>query len=211
MFIYEKDPERIYQKSFEIIQKEIDIESYPKGIREVVIRIIHSCGMTDIIKDIHYSSNFLTSGLDALTTGKTIYCDSFMTANGIIRKNLPSYNEVKVTLKDIGAVQKNPAKTTRSAAAIDQWFPACNGSLAVIGNAPTALFRLLELAHTHKQKPALVIGVPVGFVGAQESKAELINSDLGIEYITITGRRGGSAIAASIINAMALLLKNQFS
>ena len=211
MFIYEKNPDRIYQKSFEIIRNEIAIESYPKGIREVVIRIIHSCGMTDITRDIQYSANFLTSGLDALAAGKPIFCDSFMTSNGIIRKSLPRNNEVKVTLNEKCTQQKTRVKTTRSAAAIDQWFPSCVGSLAVVGNAPTALFRLLELIHSHKKKPALVIGVPVGFVGAKESKSELLNSNLGIEYITITGRRGGSAIAASIVNAMALILKQQNS
>ena len=209
MFSYEKDPEQIYRKSFEIIRNEIDIETYPKGIREVVVRIIHSCGMIDITKDIHYSSNFLNSGLDALAAGKPIFCDSFMTSNGIIRKNLPTNNEIIVTLNKVQSEQKTSPKTTRSAASIDQWFPLCDGSLAVIGNAPTALFRLLELVHSRKVKPALVIGVPVGFVGAQESKSELINSELGIEYITISGRRGGSAMAASIINAMALILKQQ--
>ncbi len=211
MYIYEKNPDRIYQKSFEIIRNEIDIESYPKDIREVVIRIIHSCGMTDITKDIHYSSDFVNSGLGALAAGKPIFCDSFMTSNGIIRKNLPRNNEVIVTLNEGGVKQKSSTKTTRSAAAIDHWFPSCEGSLAVIGNAPTALFRLLELVHTHKKKPALIIGVPVGFVGAQESKSELIKSALGVAYITIAGRRGGSAIAASIVNAMALILKQQNS
>lgn len=211
MFTYEKNPERIYQKSFEIIKDEIDIETYPEGIREVVIRIIHSCGMTDITEDIHYSGNFLKAGLESLQAGKPIFCDSFMTSHGIIRKNLPRDNEVKVTLNEVLPIEASNLNMTRSAAAIDQWFPSCKGAFAVIGNAPTALFRLLELVQSHKIKPALVIGVPVGFVGAMESKAELINSELGIEYITIAGRRGGSAIAASIVNAMSLMLKNSNS
>lgn len=211
MFKYEKDPGRIYNKSFEIIRKEIDIETYPEGIRDVVVRIVHSCGMVDITKDIHYSPNFLNSGLAALRSGKPIYCDSFMTANGIIRQHLPRDNEIKVTLNENNLESNSLDKTTRSAAAIDQWFPSCEEALTVIGNAPTALYRLLELIHSHKIKPALIIGAPVGFVGASESKSELVNSDLGVEYITISGRRGGSAMSASIVNALALIANRQNS
>ncbi len=211
MFTYEKNPERIYQKSFEIIKNEIDMEIYPEGIREVVIRIIHSCGMTDITKDIHHSGNFLAAGLESLQAGNPVFCDSFMTSHGIIQKFLPKNNEIKITLSDVLPWEVSNQTMTRSAAAIDRWFPSCQGALAVVGNAPTALFRLLELIQTHKIKPALIIGVPVGFVGAEESKAELIKSELGIEFITIAGRRGGSAIAASIVNAMSVLLKNSNS
>ncbi|MCY4444964.1 MAG: precorrin-8X methylmutase [Rhodobacteraceae bacterium] len=201
--IYEKNPQKIYEKSFCIIQNEVDLSRFPPGLRDIAIRIIHACGMTNIIEELRYSDSILKAGLSALNSKPTIFCDTYMTANGIIQSFLPPCAQVVVSVDspEVYAHAKS-SDTTRSAASVDYWYPKIEGSIVVIGNAPTALFRLLELIRKHNKRPSLVIATPVGFVGASESKLELANNVLGLDFITVLGRRGGSAIAAAIVNAL---------
>ena len=207
---YERDPQEIYRQSFAICRKEGRLENYPEKEAEVFTRIIHACGMPEIIEDLIYSDNFIAAGINALRTGKPVYCDSNMVATGIIRRNLPASNNV-LTMIDMPevAVKSRNSCTTRSAAAVDLWCPGINGAIAVIGNAPTALFRLLELIDLKIAAPALIIGFPVGFVGATESKAELAKDCWFCEYILLQGRRGGSAMAAAVLNSLAHIANQQ--
>ncbi len=207
---YEKDPQKIYEQSFSIIRNEVDLSCFPAGMQDIIIRIVHACGMTDITRDIRYSDTLLETGLAAYSSGAGIYCDTRMTSNGIIQSLLPANTEVVVSV-DTPEVQRlaESNETTRSAASVDHWHPHYDGGIVVIGNAPTALFRLLELVAKRRERPSLVIATPVGFVGAAESKQELTNNDLGLDYITVLGRRGGSAIAASIVNALSVVYRQR--
>lgn len=204
-FDYIKDPAEIYRKSFSIIADEVDFSSLPASMHAVARRLIHTSGMTDVLDDLVFSEGAAEVGAVALTTGANILCDVTMVAAGVTKRLLPSTNQVICALDgtqtNIIAAKSN---TTRSAAAMDVLAEQFEGSILAIGNAPTALFRVLELVESGAAKPALVLGFPVGFVGAAESKLALASNDLGIPYIALNGRRGGSAYAAAAVNALAL-------
>jgi precorrin-8X/cobalt-precorrin-8 methylmutase len=201
---YKKNAREIYRESFEIIRAESDLSAFPPGFARVVVRMIHACGMTDLPQYISASPTATEVGSQALLAGKPIFCDANMVANGITRSRLPMDNEVICTLSDPRTVElARRFETTRSAAALELWRDRLGGSIVVIGNAPTALFHLLEMLEAGAETPALIIGVPVGFVGAAESKVALETNDLNLPYLTIRGRRGGSAIAAAAVNALA--------
>lgn len=204
MIDYIRNGDEIYRKSFAIIRAEVNLEKLPTDLAHIAVRLIHSCGMTDIVQDLEASSNAVNIGRTALASGAPILCDSQMVANGITRHRLPVNNETICTLNypevpDIASQINN----TRSAAALELWQPYLEGAVVAIGNAPTALFHLLELLDQGAPKPALILGFPVGFVGAAESKAELTVKDRGVPFMTLHGRRGGSAIAAAAVNALA--------
>ena len=202
--IYKKDADAIYRESFSIIRAEADLSAFPQNLARVVVRMIHACGMTDLPQYVAASSGAAEIGMQALRAGATILCDTNMVANGITRSRLPSSNEVFCTLGDPRIAElAEKLETTRSAAALELWRDKLEGAVVVIGNAPTALFRLLEMMDEPSPRPSLIIGVPVGFVGAAESKAALMANPLNLAYITIQGRRGGSAIAAAAVNALA--------
>ena len=202
--IYKKDADAIYRESFSIIRAEADLSAFPQNLARVVVRMIHACGMTDLPQYVAASPGAAEIGMQALRGGATILCDTNMVANGITRSRLPSSNEVFCTLGDPRIAElAEKLETTRSAAALELWRDKLEGSVVVIGNAPTALFHLLEMLDKQSPHPSLIIGVPVGFVGAAESKAALMANPLNLAYITIQGRRGGSAIAAAAVNALA--------
>ena len=196
---YLRDPAAIYRRSFEIIRAETDFSQLPPDAEPIATRIIHACGMPDIAPDLRISSDFVTAAQGSLAAGKTVLVDVEMVRHGIIDKQL----NVICTLNDPRAREVGLATgNTRSAAAVEFWRDHLAGSIAVIGNAPTALFALLELIDAGAPKPAAIVGFPVGFVGAAESKDELHANPRGIPYATLLGRRGGSAMAASVINAL---------
>lgn len=200
---YLRDGAEIYRRSFATIRAEADLERFEPVLARAVVRMIHACGMTDLTRDIDASSGFAAATVAALETGAPILCDTAMVASGVTRSRLPADNDVVCTLSD-PSVPRLAAElgTTRTAAALELWRPRLAGSLVVVGNAPTALFRLLEVIDDGAPLPAAVIGVPVGFVGAAESKDELAERD-DLEYLVVRGRRGGSAIAAGAVNALA--------
>lgn len=201
---YEKDPIAIYQRSFATIRAEADLRGAPPLLATVIVRMIHACGMTDLPADVAASSDAAERGRDALLAGAPVLCDSAMLAAGITRARLPRTNEVVCSLRDPGVAEiARRLGTTRSAAALELWRERLDGALVAIGNAPTALFHLLEMIEAGAPRPALVVGIPVGFVGAAESKTALATNRLGIPYLTVHGRRGGSALAAAAINALA--------
>ncbi|MET9144357.1 precorrin-8X methylmutase [Streptomyces sp. NPDC004042] len=202
--VYEKDGAAIYRQSFATIRAEADLTGLPADVAQVAVRMIHACGMTDLVRDIAYSPGVVARAREALRAGAPVLCDVRMVASGITRARLPADNEVLCTLSD-PAVPALAAElgTTRSAAALELWRERLAGSVVVVGNAPTALFRLLELVDEGAGRPAAVIGVPVGFVGAAESKEALAAHPSGLEHLVVRGRRGGSAIAAAAVNAIA--------
>jgi precorrin-8X/cobalt-precorrin-8 methylmutase len=204
MMDYIRDGNAIYQKSFAIIRAEASLEKLPTDLDTVAVRLIHACGMTDIADDLAYSFNAAAAGRTALAQGAPILCDAQMVANGVTRKRLPANNEVICTLNEpeVPAIAQK-LQNTRSAAALELWRSHLDGAVVAIGNAPTALFRLLEMLEEGAPKPALILGFPVGFVGAIESKAALAQTRHGIPFITLHGRRGGSAMAAAAVNALA--------
>jgi precorrin-8X/cobalt-precorrin-8 methylmutase len=199
---YERDGAEIYRRSFATIRAEADLTGLPDDLARVVVRMIHACGMVDLVHDVGYSPQVATVARKALLDGAPILCDAQMVASGITRKRLPAGNEVVCTLRD-PAVPALAEKlgTTRSAAAMDLWLDRLDGAVVAIGNAPTALFRLLEMIAAGAPRPAAVLGIPVGFIGAAESKDALAGSDL--EHLIVRGRRGGSAITAAAVNALA--------
>lgn len=200
---YLRDPDEIYRQSFATVRREADLGSLPTDLTEVAVRLIHACGMPDIVADLAWSPDAATRGRAALAAGAPILTDARMVAEGIIGKRLPRANRVVCTLNDAGVAERAHATpTTRSAAAVDLWVEHLDGAVVAIGNAPTALFRLLELLGKGAPRPALVLGFPVGFIGAAESKQALIDAG-GIPYIALRGRRGGSALAAAAVNALA--------
>ena len=201
-FDYVRDGAEIYRRSFAIIRAEADLGRFPDDVARVVVRMIHSCGMTDLPADVGYSDGVVRAAREALLAGAPVLCDAQMVASGITRKRLPAGNEVICTLGD-PAVPGLAGRlgTTRTAAAIDIWGPRLAGAVVAIGNAPTALFRLLELVDAGAPRPAAVLGIPVGFIGAAESKAALAAS--GLEYLVVHGRRGGSAMTVAAVNAIA--------
>ncbi|MER5201704.1 precorrin-8X methylmutase [Streptomyces sp. NPDC002825] len=204
MFDYEKDGTEIYRRSFATIRAEADLAGLPADVAQVAVRMIHACGMTDLVQDIAYSPQVVASARAALRAGAPILCDAQMVASGVTRKRLPADNEVLCALSD-PAVPGLAAElgTTRSAAALELWRDRLEGSVVAIGNAPTALFHLLEMIAKGAGKPAAVLGIPVGFIGAAESKDALAENTLGLDYLVVRGRRGGSAMTAAAINALA--------
>ncbi|PSB25895.1 precorrin-8X methylmutase [Stenomitos frigidus] len=204
MIDYIRDGNEIYQQSFAIIRAETNLAILPAALETVAVRLIHACGMTDIVHDLAYSTDAVDAGRSALINGAPILCDAQMVANGVTRKRLPADNAVICTLNDpqVPTIAQK-IQNTRSAAALDLWRSHLEGAVVAIGNAPTALFRLLELLDEGAPKPALILGFPVGFVGAAESKAALAANSRGVPFLTIHGRRGGSAMAAAAVNALA--------
>ncbi|MFZ1813753.1 MAG: precorrin-8X methylmutase [Rhizobiaceae bacterium] len=200
---YIRDPEEIYRQSFATIEAEASLPARSSGMRAVAIRMIHACGMVDLVSDMRFSEGAAEAGTRALVAGKPVFCDVEMVRAGIIASRLPASNERVCTLNDPRAADIGKASgNTRSAASVELWDERLEGAIALIGNAPTALFRLLELIDGGLPRPALIIGVPVGFVGAAESKAELAANARGCDFITVLGRRGGSAVAAAALNAL---------
>lgn len=204
MHQYEKDGPAIYRQSFATIRAEADLSGLPADVSQVAVRMIHACGMVDLVRDLAFTPDVVSRARDALRGGAPILCDVAMVASGITRRRLPAANEVVCTLSD-PAVPGLAAElgTTRSAAALELWRDRLDGAVVAVGNAPTALFRLLELIEAGAPRPAAVIGVPVGFVGAAESKDALAAHPSGLDHLIVRGRRGGSAMAASAINALA--------
>ncbi len=200
---YIQDGAAIYERSFAIIRAEADLSRFSGAAERVVVRMIHACGMTDLPDDVEMSAGFAEAAQAALRNGAPILCDAKMVANGVTRPRLPANNEVLCTLDD-PQVPGLAAQvgTTRSAAAMELWKPRLAGAIVVIGNAPTSLFRLLEMLDAGAPQPAAVIGIPVGFVGAAESK-EALAKDGRVPFVVVHGRRGGSAMAAAAVNALA--------
>ncbi|MEV5806852.1 precorrin-8X methylmutase [Streptomyces parvulus] len=201
---YEKDGAAIYRQSFATIRAEADLTGLPADVSRVAVRMIHACGMVDLVRDIGHTPDVVARAREALLAGAPILCDVQMVASGVTRKRLPADNEVLCTLSD-PAVPALAAElgTTRSAAALELWRDRLEGAVVAVGNAPTALFRLLEMIEEGAPRPAAVIGVPVGFIGAAESKDALAAHPSGLDHLVVRGRRGGSAIAAAALNAIA--------
>lgn len=204
MSTYVRDGAEIYRRSFATIRSEADLEGLDPVLERVVVRMIHACGMVDLAADVAASPGFGAAAEGALRAGAPVLCDTAMVASGVTRARLPAANEVVCALSDPavpGLVLE--LGTTRSAAALELWRERLDGAVVVVGNAPTALFRLLELVEEGADRPAAVIGVPVGFIGAAESKAALAEHPAAFEHVIVNGRRGGSAIAAAAVNALA--------
>ena len=200
---YIRDGAEIYRRSFAIIRAEADLARFSAAEEPVAVRIIHACGMPDIVDDIVMSPGFADSAREALRIGAPILCDSRMVANGITRVRLPAHNDVVCTLDDPAVpALAHEIGNTRSAAALELWRDRLAGSVVAVGNAPTALFRLLDLLDTGAPMPAAVIGLPVGFVGALESK-EALAAWGKVPFLIVRGRRGGSAMASAAVNALA--------
>ncbi|MFG1641312.1 precorrin-8X methylmutase [Amycolatopsis sp. NPDC049252] len=203
MIDYLRDGADIYRHSFATIREEADLAILPGDVAGLAVRMIHACGMVDLVDDLRYTLDVVESGRAALEAGAPILCDAQMIASGVTRRRLPAGNEVVCTLSEPsvpGLAER--MGTTRSAAALELWRDKLPGSVVAIGNAPTALFRLLEILDEGVGAPAAIIGVPVGFVGAMESKVELANR-APAPYLVVHGRRGGSAMAVAAINALA--------
>jgi precorrin-8X/cobalt-precorrin-8 methylmutase len=201
---YLRDGAAIYERSFAIIRAEADLSDFSAEEAEVAVRMIHACGQVDAARSIAFGKNLVAAAREALGAGATVFCDAEMVAHGITRARLPAQNEVVCTLRD-PRVPPLAAKlaTTRSAAALDLWGEKLGGSVVAIGNAPTALFRLLELIDAGAPTPAAVLGIPVGFVGAAESKEALAANSHRIPWLIVRGRMGGSAMTAAAVNALA--------
>src|SRR3954465_2124347 len=199
MHEYEKDGAAIYRRSFATIRAEADLAGLPEDIARVAVRMIHACGQVDLVADLAYSPDVVRRAREALDAGAPVLCDAEMVASGITRRRLPKDNDVVCSLHD----ERTPRLaaelgTTRTAAALELWGDRLGGAVVAIGNAPTALFRLLELVAEGAPRPAAVLGIPVGFIGAAESKQALADSDL--EFLVVHGRRGGSAMVAAAVN-----------
>lgn len=200
---YLRDGAAIYEKSFALIRAEADVSDVPRTIRPLIERVIHACGDPEIVKNFKFTDDIADSARTALETGAPILVDATMVAHGIIRARLAAANPVICTLSDPGVARAaQSVRQTRSATAVERWIPHLDGAVVAIGNAPTALFRLLELLDDGAPRPAAILAFPVGFVGAAESKDALIAHTAGIPYLTLRGRRGGSAMAAAAVNAL---------
>lgn len=201
---YETDGMEIYRQSFATIEAEADLDRVPAELRATATRMIHASGQIDLLDDLAWSGSLVSAAQDALQAGAPVLCDSRMVASGVIRSRLPRDNEVVCLLGDARLAQlAADLQTTKTAAAVELWRPQLAGSVVAIGNAPTALFHLLEVvADSPELAPAAVIGIPVGFIGAAESKQALIDNDLGLEYLVVKGRRGGSAVTSAAVNAL---------
>ncbi|MDB5979566.1 MAG: CobH protein [Pseudomonas sp.] len=204
MIDYIRDGQEIYRNSFAIIRAEARLDHIPADLEKLAVRVIHACGMVEVIEDLRFSPGAGAAGRKALAAGAPILCDARMVSEGVTRTRLPANNQVICTLKDdsVPALALELGNT-RSAAALELWRPHLEGAVVVIGNAPTALFYLLEMLDAGAPKPALILGFPVGFVGAAESKAALAADSRGVPFVIMQGRRGGSAMAAAAVNALA--------
>jgi precorrin-8X/cobalt-precorrin-8 methylmutase len=201
---YLRDPEAIYHASFAAIRREAPIERLPREMQALATRLIHACAMPDILPELAWTPEALEAGREALSAGRPVLIDAAMVAAGIRRERLPADNPIVCTLGDPGVAERAAAgPTTRSAAAVDLWRDHLDGAIVAIGNAPTALFRLLELLEDGAPPPALVLAFPLGFIGAAEAKEALIQHRPRVPYIGLRGRRGGSALAAAAVNALA--------
>lgn len=201
---YERDGTAIYERSFAIIRAEADLSRFSDEEADVAVRMIHACGLVEAARDFVFGPGFVAAARAALQAGAPILCDAQMVAHGVTRARLPANNEVICTLRD----ERVPALAaeignTRSAAALELWRDRMEGAVVAIGNAPTALFRLFEMLDAGAPKPAAILGMPVGFVGAAESKDALAENPRGVPFAIVRGRLGGSAITAAAINALA--------
>ena len=204
MFEYICDPQEIYRRSFEALRAEADLSGLADGVDTLVERLIHACGMPDVINDFAYGGNPAAAGYDALAAGAPVITDAEMVRAGVVKSRLPCDNALICTTHSPVAMEvAHDQQTTRSAAAVEQWVPYLNSAVVVIGNAPTALFRLLELLAEGAPTPAVILGFPVGFIGAAESKEALIAHAGDVPFATVRGRRGGSAMASGALNAIA--------
>jgi precorrin-8X/cobalt-precorrin-8 methylmutase len=202
MYEYEKDGAEIYRRSFATIRAEADLAALPEDVARVAVRMIHACGQVDLVADLAFSPGVVARAREALDAGAPVLCDAEMVAAGITRRRLPKDNDVVCTLHDERTPRLAAALgTTRTAAALELWRDRLEGAVVAIGNAPTALFHLLEMVEAGAPRPAAVLGIPVGFVGAVESKEALAASDL--DFLVVRGRRGGSAMTAAAVNAIA--------
>lgn len=194
----------IYEESFRIIRHEADMARFPEDVERVVVRMVHAAGDPGVADEVAFSEGVVRAANVALRAGAPILCDSSMVATGIITSRLPANNEVVCHIKDptLAAVAAERS-ITKTMAAVDLWVPRLEGAVVAIGNAPTALFRLLEVIRQTGARPAAVVGIPVGFVGAAESKQALVDSDLDLEHLVVLGRRGGSAMTVAAVNAIA--------
>jgi precorrin-8X/cobalt-precorrin-8 methylmutase len=201
-YAYVRDGAEIYRRSFATIRAEADLSHLAPPVHSLVVRMIHACGMVDLAADVRCTPDIVEAAAAALESGCPVFTDTHMVANGVIRSRLPAQNQVLCLLSDprVGELAER-FHTTRSAAALDLWGESLGGSVVAIGNAPTALFRLLEMLDAGARRPAAIVGIPVGFVGAAESKQALLEHPAGIPFVTVIGRRGGSAIAAAAVNA----------
>ncbi|MBN2887623.1 MAG: precorrin-8X methylmutase [Chromatiaceae bacterium] len=203
MLDYNRDAHAIYRQSFAIIRAESDLSRIPEDLEALAVRVIHACGMTDIVADLVFSPGAGAAGRAALEAGAPLLCDSRMVAEGITRARLPANNAVICTLNDTRVpVLAAELGNTRSAAALELWREHLDGAVVVVGNAPTVLFRLLEMLDAGAPRPALILGFPVGFIGAAESKEALAANSRGVPFVAVRGRRGGSAMAAAAVNAL---------
>jgi len=201
---YVKDPSAIYAESFATVAREARLERFPLAMHPLITRVIHACGMIEVADRLVWSEGAAEAGTAALAKGAPILCDCEMVAAGVIRRNLPAENPVIVTLNDPATPDlARSIGNTRSAAAVTLWDAHLDGAVVAIGNAPTALFHLLERIDAGAPRPAVILGFPVGFVGAAESKAELAADPRGCDFVALRGRRGGSAMASAAVNALA--------
>ena len=204
MLDYIRDAAEIYRQSFAAIRAEADLTRFPADVATVVVRLIHTCGQVDVAEHVAYTDDVVARVSSALNSGAPVLCDSSMVAAGITTARLPADNQVVSLVADPRAAELAVRRrTTRSAAAVELWVDRLDGAVLAIGNAPTALFRLLELVDEGVSPPVAVLGGPVGFVGSAQSKQELIDRPRGMSYLVVTGRRGGSAMAAAAVNAIA--------
>ncbi|MDA3662547.1 precorrin-8X methylmutase [Mycobacterium xenopi] len=207
MLDYLRDAAEIYRQSFATIRAEADLARFPPDVEQVVVRLIHTCGQVDLAEEVAYTDDVVARAGAALSGGAPVLCDSSMVAAGIMSDRLPG-NEIVSLVADPRAAELAARRhTTRSAAGVELWADRLAGAVLAIGNAPTALFRLLELVDEGVSAPAAVLGGPVGFVGSAQSKQELIERPRGMSYLIVRGRRGGSAIAAAAVNAIAANIK----
>src|SRR3954471_10721108 len=202
MHEYEKDGAAIYRRSFATIRAEADLAALPEDVARVAVRMIHACGQVDLVRDLAFSPVVVAAAREALSAGAPVLCDAEMVASGVTRRRLPKDNDVVCTLND----PRTPALaaqlgTTRTAAALELWGDRLRGAVVAIGNAPTPLVHPLEMGAPGAPRPAAVLGIPVGFIGAAESKDALAASDL--DFLVVRGRRGGSAITAAAVHALA--------
>jgi precorrin-8X/cobalt-precorrin-8 methylmutase len=201
---YIRQGEAIYEKSFAIIRTEADLSRFSEAEADIAVRMVHACGLVEAAAYFEFSENFVTAARDALAAGAPIFCDAEMVARGITRARLPADNEVICTLHDVRTpALARDSGNTRSAAAMHLWGERMAGAVVAIGNAPTALFHLLEMLRDGAPRPAAIIGMPVGFVGAAESKDALAEHSYGVPFAIVRGRLGGSAMTAAAVNALA--------
>ena len=201
---YARDPAAIYAQSFETVRREARLDRFAPGMAALATRVIHACGMVEVADRLAFTPDAYATGARALANGAPVLADCEMVAAGVIRRHLPAGNDVITTLNAASVPDRAAAiANTRSAAAVELWADNLDGAVVAIGNAPTALFHLLELLDAGAPKPAVILGFPVGFVGAAESKAELARDPRGCDFVALRGRRGGSAMASAAVNALA--------